>query len=135
MPKLRECRGRRVEFLGRRYRVCLTRGSFSREAAPSRNEKLNADLPEFCGSLQSGATMRIAHGAIRLIRLLVDHKLVVESKASERLPRDFARQLYNYLKATPFEVGLFLHFGRRADFYRVVLQNEEKPRRDEAPLR
>ena len=66
--------------------------------------------------------------------LLVDDKLVLESKATEQLPRDFTRQLYNYLKATRFEVGLFLHFGRRADFYRIVYQNDEKgsPKQDQS---
>jgi len=58
--------------------------------------------------------------------LVVDDKLVLESKSSEKLQPDFRRQLLNYLKATDFEVGLFLHFGRRADFYRVVLENDEK---------
>ena len=58
--------------------------------------------------------------------LVVDHALVLESKSSEKLQPDFRRQLLNYLKASGFEVGLFLHFGRRADFYRVVLQNDEK---------
>jgi GxxExxY protein len=62
--------------------------------------------------------------------LVVDDKLVLETKATEQLPRDFARQLYNYLKASQFEVGLFLHFGRSADFYRIVLSNDEKGRRD-----
>jgi GxxExxY protein len=62
--------------------------------------------------------------------LLVDNKLVLESKATEQLPRDFTRQLYNCLKATPFEVGLFLHFGRSANFYRIVYRNDEEPTRD-----
>ena len=59
------------------------------------------------------------------VDLLVDNKLVIESKATEQLPRDFTRQLYNYLRATPFEVGLFLHFGRGANFYRIVYRNDE----------
>jgi GxxExxY protein len=62
--------------------------------------------------------------------LLVDNKLVLESKATEQLPRDFTRQLYNYLKVTSFEVGLLLHFGRRADFYRIVYQNNEGVKRE-----
>ena len=61
--------------------------------------------------------------------LVVDDKLILESKATEQLQRDFTRQLYNYIAATPFEVGLFLHFGRSADFYRMVMQNKDKETR------
>ena len=63
--------------------------------------------------------------------LVVDDKVVVEVKSSEQLARDFSRQLYNYLKATRFEVGLFLHFRRSADFYRIVFKNEDKDRREQ----
>jgi len=62
--------------------------------------------------------------------LIVDDKVIVEVKSSEQLPRDFTRQLYNYLKATRFEVGLFLHFRRSADFYRIVFKNDDKERRN-----
>lgn len=65
--------------------------------------------------------------------LVVDDKVILESKATEHLQRDFTRQLYNYLKATEFEVGLFLHFGRSADFYRLILTNEQKTLRDRDP--
>lgn len=52
--------------------------------------------------------------------MVVDQKLAVEIKSTERLHRDAKRQLYNYLRATNLEVGLLLHFGRSATFYRVV---------------
>jgi len=52
--------------------------------------------------------------------MVIDGKLVIEIKSTERLHRDAKRQLYNYLRATSLEVGLLLHFGRSANFYRVV---------------
>jgi GxxExxY protein len=52
--------------------------------------------------------------------MVVDEKLVVEIKSTERLHRDAKRQLYNYLRATNLEVGLLLHFGRSANFCRIV---------------
>lgn len=63
------------------------------------------------------AGVEIAHQ--RLDRV-VDDKLIVEIKSTERLHRDARRQLYNYLRATRLEVGLLLHFGRLASFYRVI---------------
>ncbi|MFI5230336.1 MAG: GxxExxY protein [Gemmatimonadales bacterium] len=59
--------------------------------------------------------------------LVVDSKLIVEIKATEGLRRDACRQLFNYLRATNLEVGLLLHFGRFADFYRIICQNHMKP--------
>jgi hypothetical protein len=52
--------------------------------------------------------------------LLVDSKVIVEMKACEVLPRVARQQLLNYLRATPFQVGLLLHFGPRPAFERFV---------------
>jgi len=51
--------------------------------------------------------------------MIVDEKLVVETKSSYVLPREAKAQVYNYLKATGLEVGLLLHFGPEANFYRL----------------
>ena len=63
------------------------------------------------------AGLPIAHQRLAMV---VDDKLVVEIKSSERLHADAKRQLYNYLRASSLDVGLLLHFGRSARFYRVV---------------
>ena len=52
--------------------------------------------------------------------LYVEHKVIVEIKSSEKLALGDRKQLANYLKATGIEVGLLLHFGRRATYERVV---------------
>src|SRR3954468_22318061 len=52
--------------------------------------------------------------------MVVDDKVVIELKVGENLPKGSARQLVNYLRATRYEVGLLLHFGLEAKFYRFV---------------
>jgi GxxExxY protein len=53
------------------------------------------------------------------IDMLVDERVVVETKATELLPPHAKQQLYSYLRSTKLEVGLLLHFGPRATFFRV----------------
>jgi GxxExxY protein len=58
--------------------------------------------------------------------MIVDEKLVLEIKASERLHADATTQLFSYLCATNLEAGLLLHFGREAKVYRVIYENRLK---------
>ena len=53
------------------------------------------------------------------IDVLVDGRLIVETKASLELHKSAQRQVYNYLRATRLQVGLLLHFGPDPAFYRV----------------
>ncbi|MDQ3517673.1 MAG: GxxExxY protein [Gemmatimonadota bacterium] len=55
--------------------------------------------------------------------MIVDGKLVVETKSTFELHKAATRQVYNYLRATKLEVGLLLHFGPHPRFYRVVCRN------------
>jgi GxxExxY protein len=59
--------------------------------------------------------------------LLVDSVVIVELKAIQRLGPEEEAQLLNYLRATPYEVGLLLNFGPRPDFRRKVFDNANKP--------
>lgn len=52
--------------------------------------------------------------------LIVDDCVVVEVKSTERLNPNDQRQLLNYLRATPLQIGLLLHFGPRPKFYRIA---------------
>ena len=61
--------------------------------------------------------------------LVVEHKVIVELKASERLVETDRKQLLNYLRATDLEIGLLLNFGPRAQFLRLVYSNARKPYR------
>jgi len=60
--------------------------------------------------------------------MVVDEKLIVETKAAAERPKGAAEQLLSYLRATNLEVGLLLHFGpKRLDRLRLVASNEFKP--------
>lgn len=61
---------------------------------------------------------------IQRLDMVVDDKLVIEAKSSENLSPVAIRQLDSYLKATRLEVGLVLHFGPKARFYRRVFLND-----------
>ena len=58
--------------------------------------------------------------------ILVDHKVIVEIKASKSLAKENEAQLLNYLKATEVEVGLLLNFGPKPDLKRKVFDNIRK---------
>ena len=64
--------------------------------------------------------------AWQTLDIIVDQKLVLETKATERLHSGARRQLFSYLCATNLEVGLLLHFGREPKFYRVICENRFK---------
>ena len=51
--------------------------------------------------------------------MIVDRLLVVEVKSTTELHATARRQLRNYLCATRLELGLLLHFGETAKFYRL----------------
>lgn len=63
--------------------------------------------------------------------MVVNEKLIVEIKASKLLVEPDRKQLFNYLRATDYQVGLLLHFGPKAHFERLV--STQKPHRS-APL-
>jgi GxxExxY protein len=52
--------------------------------------------------------------------MVVDEKLIIETKSTADLKKAATRQLYNYLRATNLGVGLLFHFGPEPKFYRLV---------------
>jgi GxxExxY protein len=58
--------------------------------------------------------------------LVVADAVIVEVKAVRELVRDHEAQLLNYLKATPYEVGLLLNFGPKAEVQRKIFDNDRK---------
>ena len=56
--------------------------------------------------------------------MVVDDRVIVECKATERLSPSAAPQLIGYLRATTFQVGVLLHFGPHPKFYRFVDTNK-----------
>jgi len=60
------------------------------------------------------------------IDMIVDGKVIIENKSMPTLAADATQQLFGYLCATTFEVGLLLHYAKKRRFYRVVCENRLK---------
>lgn len=58
--------------------------------------------------------------------LLVANAVIVEIKAAQTLANEHEAQLLNYLKATPYEVGLLLNFGPKPQVKRKAYDNSNK---------
>jgi GxxExxY protein len=58
--------------------------------------------------------------------LVVEGVVIVELKAVSRLLAEHEAQLLNYLRATPYEVGLLLNFGPKPQFIRKAFDNPRK---------
>ena len=56
--------------------------------------------------------------------MIVEEKVVVETKALSRLELSGTVQLRNYLRAADLSVGLLLNFGSTAEHKRVILTPE-----------
>lgn len=52
--------------------------------------------------------------------LLVERRVVLEIKSTERLAEASKRQLRNYLAAMNQDLGILLHFGPKPEFHRVL---------------
>jgi len=62
------------------------------------------------------------------VDLLIDDSIILELKAVDDLHPKHKAQIYNYLKANEFEVGLLLNFGPKPTFKRKILTNDQKHR-------
>jgi GxxExxY protein len=58
--------------------------------------------------------------------IIVNELVILEIKASKALATEHEAQLLNYLKATPFEVGLLLNFGPKPETKRRSFDNNRK---------
>jgi GxxExxY protein len=59
--------------------------------------------------------------------MVVDGVVLLEIKAARALAEEHEAQLLNYLKATPYEVGLLLNFGPKPEVRRKAYNNDRKP--------
>ena len=60
------------------------------------------------------------------IDILLERRILVEVKAALKIAETDQRQLLNYLKATPYELGFLLNFGPNPRFLRRLLTNDRK---------
>ncbi len=58
--------------------------------------------------------------------MIVNDAVLLELKSCGGILDEHEAQLLNYLKATEFEVGYILNFGKSATFKRKILDNERK---------
>ena len=58
--------------------------------------------------------------------ITVNGLIILELKASEVLVEANQNQLINYLRATEFEVGLLLNFGKNPEIRRKIFTNDRK---------
>ena len=58
--------------------------------------------------------------------LLVGEAVIIELKAVKKLVAEHEAQLLNYLKATPYEVGLLFNFGPTPEIKRKAFENIRK---------
>ena len=58
--------------------------------------------------------------------LLIEGTVIVELKAAQAISEEHEAQLLNYLRATPYEVGLLLNFGPKPAFVRKAFDNDRK---------
>ncbi len=58
--------------------------------------------------------------------LVVNDLIILEIKAAKNLADEHEAQLLNYLKATPYEVGLLLNFGPKPETKRRSFDNTRK---------
>ena len=66
------------------------------------------------------------HVAGQRLDMVIDDKIIVENKATEKLLPADRMQLLSYLRATKFEVGILLHFGPAPRFERYVDQRKRE---------
>lgn len=58
--------------------------------------------------------------------IIVENKIILELKAKECICKEHEYQLSNYLRATNYEIGYVLNFGKKPEFKRVILTNDRK---------
>ena len=60
------------------------------------------------------------------VDLIVEEKVIVETKTADKIVNVHEMQLLNYLKATGLNVGLILNFGPSATFRRMYLSSPQE---------
>src|SRR4029079_7677433 len=61
-----------------------------------------------------------SHVGWQRVDMIVDERVIVENKATEKLPLFAEDQIESYLRVSPMQVGLILHFGAKAEHKRFV---------------
>lgn len=62
------------------------------------------------------------------VDIVVNDRVILELKAAKAIGEEHRAQILNYLRASPYEVGLILNFGPKPGFERKVFENQHKGR-------
>jgi GxxExxY protein len=62
--------------------------------------------------------------------MLVERRVILELKSTERLAESSKRQLRSYVTGLGLDLGMLLHFGPAPRFYRVLGGWRNNPRRE-----
>jgi GxxExxY protein len=62
----------------------------------------------------------------QIVDLVVDERVIVETKAVDRLLKNHEAQLLGYLKNTQFQLGLLINFDSRVQFKRLIFTVQNK---------
>jgi GxxExxY protein len=62
--------------------------------------------------------------------LVIEHKVIVELKACERIIAAHEAQLISYLKASDLNIGLLLNFGPKAELRRIIWTDDLRVLKD-----
>ena len=91
---------------------------------------MTVDLQEQAVEVMPEAPIRVYYKGVVVgeyyADLLVADKVIVELKATTAIAHEHEAQLLNYLRATDYEVGLLLNFGKTAQTKRFVYLNSRK---------
>jgi len=60
------------------------------------------------------------------VDLLVEEKIIVETKARPRLLSSHIPQVLGYLKNTKYQLALLLNFGRKVEIKRLILTSRNR---------
>ena len=57
--------------------------------------------------------------------MIVENRVIIEIKSTEKLSDIPKRQLRNYLSAMDLELGILLHFGPQATYFRILRKKKK----------
>jgi GxxExxY protein len=113
------------------YKVCNTYGFGQKEVIYQRALAEKLDIAkisyrrEININIKSDDTGKILGN--HKLDFLIDNKVIIELKSVKFMPRNMERQLYRYLKATPYEVGYLVNFGASKLYLkRIIYTNDRK---------
>lgn len=58
--------------------------------------------------------------------IIVNDKIILELKSTEKVTYEHRQQILNYLKASKFEVGMLLNFGEKSLYFKRFISTIEK---------